>query len=46
MGLANAVEWLGTQTCLTEADRTAICTSNAARLLNLSPKAGFATTTV
>jgi aminocarboxymuconate-semialdehyde decarboxylase len=44
MGLANAVKWLRTQTCLTDADRTAICTTNAARLLNLSPKAGFATT--
>lgn len=45
MGLPNAVEWLGAQTCLNDADRTAICTSNAARLLNLNPKTGFAITT-
>ena len=37
MGLPNAVEWLGAQTCLTEADRKAICTTNATRLLNLGP---------
>jgi aminocarboxymuconate-semialdehyde decarboxylase len=40
MGLANAVEWLGQQPCLSDADRQAICTTNAARLLNLGPLAG------
>ena len=39
MGLPDAVAWLGRQTCLTPADRAAICKDNALRLLNLGPRA-------
>jgi aminocarboxymuconate-semialdehyde decarboxylase len=41
MGLPNAVDWLGTRTSLSEADREAICSTNALRLLNLGPQAGI-----
>jgi aminocarboxymuconate-semialdehyde decarboxylase len=41
MGLPNAVDWLGTRSSLSEADREAICSTNALRLLKLGPQAGI-----